>query len=389
MLPKDVLSIVSQELNLSLNKEAFYEASENEINAISNWLLSADSEEFPAVRKYVYYLKLMYETFWSIYTAFPKRERSEGKSEIEQDLVATNPDELIHLANYLYILDSYDVTGAVMECGCFKGFSSCCLSHVCAYLGRELILADSFEGLPANYKNDKNLQGHVYQEGELTGTLEEVQRHIELFGHPEVVTYIKGFYSDSLENWTKPIALLWLDVDLYDSAMDVLSQVFPSVNPNSMVFSHEIREHRVKNNQFVVQDGPAGAYHDFFTKRGVQYKAKWLNQCLGQIGLEPSICYGSGKFIETFRTHLRDSDLHYQYMRYHIRHIENIALERQNELEQLRHSLTKNQQTVEELEAALAEKDNYIRALLNGRVLKTILTLQNKTNSLLGNRKRL
>ena len=39
--------------------------------------------------------------------------------------------------------------GVVVECGCFLGGSTANLSLVCEVVGRELIVYDSFEGLPA------------------------------------------------------------------------------------------------------------------------------------------------------------------------------------------------------------------------------------------------
>lgn len=56
---------------------------------------------------------------------------------------------MIPIAIYLYYLKSNGVNGKVLECGVFKGGSTCCLSHICDYLDLELIAADSFEGLPA------------------------------------------------------------------------------------------------------------------------------------------------------------------------------------------------------------------------------------------------
>ena len=42
-----------------------------------------------------------------------------------------------------------EVPGAVVECGCFGGGSTANLSLVCDIVDRELIVCDSFEGMPA------------------------------------------------------------------------------------------------------------------------------------------------------------------------------------------------------------------------------------------------
>ena len=44
--------------------------------------------------------------------------------------------------------------GVVVECGCYLGGSTANLSLICQAVGRELIVYDSFEGLPAGDAND-------------------------------------------------------------------------------------------------------------------------------------------------------------------------------------------------------------------------------------------
>jgi hypothetical protein len=71
-----------------------------------------------------------------------------------------------HLAIAVKLLEiPREVEGAVVECGCFLGGSSANLSLACAIVGRELIVYDSFEGLPAPKGNDK------YARAENTGFL--------------------------------------------------------------------------------------------------------------------------------------------------------------------------------------------------------------------------
>ena len=74
---------------------------------------------------------------------------------------------MIPIAIYLYYLKSYGIQGKILECGVFKGGSTCCLSHICDYLGLELIAADSFEGLPTSVG--------YYGKGDFKGSLQEVK----------------------------------------------------------------------------------------------------------------------------------------------------------------------------------------------------------------------
>src|SRR3954447_7100877 len=62
------------------------------------------------------------------------------------------------------------VEGAVVECGCFLGGSTANLSLVCEIVGRELIVYDSFEGLPAPTPDDKYAKDN--QTGQLRADLE-------------------------------------------------------------------------------------------------------------------------------------------------------------------------------------------------------------------------
>src|ERR1041384_1165097 len=60
---------------------------------------------------------------------------------------ATSPK--VHLAMALKLLElPPEESGAVVECGTWKGGTAVNLSIVCKLTGRRLIICDSFEGLP-------------------------------------------------------------------------------------------------------------------------------------------------------------------------------------------------------------------------------------------------
>ena len=80
---------------------------------------------------------------------------------------------MMPVAIYLYYLQSWGVSGKVLECGVFKGGSTCCLNHICDYLGLELIAADSYEGLPDG--------DTFYGQGDFRGGLEEVRKNLKQF----------------------------------------------------------------------------------------------------------------------------------------------------------------------------------------------------------------
>jgi O-methyltransferase len=80
-----------------------------------------------------------------------------------------------------------DVPGVVVECGCFVGGTSTNLSLACALAGRELILYDSFEGLPAPAPGEKFAQ--LEFTGGLHGPVEVVRANIARTGNLGVCTF--------------------------------------------------------------------------------------------------------------------------------------------------------------------------------------------------------
>src|SRR5262249_25793785 len=118
-----------------------------------------------------------------------------------------------------------------VECGCFKGFSTCCLSHACAALGIRMDVFDSFAGLPPS-------EGSEYDAGDFAGSFEEVRDHLRAFGRLDVVDAHRGFFADTLPGYDETPLCIWMDVDLTSSAADVM-QLLPRLPVRSCVFTHE------------------------------------------------------------------------------------------------------------------------------------------------------
>lgn len=230
-----------------------------------------------AIRKYLHFIASFYSIFNEIYQYFPKRNpNSTHKDDVSA--IGTAPSELIYHAICLYCLDSWGVPGDVMECGTYKGFSACCLSGVCNYLGRRLIVADSFAGLPENSTDP------YYKKGDFCGQLEEVRANLEDFGRIEQVDFIQGFYESSLRGFNRPLCLLWMDVDLYESAMDILNNAYPLLSPGGALISHELFAERDFDNGLLKPTiGPSKALNAFFTERGLSYQAMPLENGSGLV----------------------------------------------------------------------------------------------------------
>lgn len=183
---------------------------------------------------------------------------------------------MISIAIYLYYLKSYGIQGKVLECGVFKGGSTCCLSHICDYLGLELIAADSFEGLPA--------QDGYYGKGDFKGGLQEVQNNMERLGKPEVVTYVKGWFDNSLQNFNQELMLIWIDVDLQQSVEDVLTNTFHCLTKNGAIFCDGLGKDRdFQDDHLVAGSSESAGLLNFFEKNHITHKARYSG--FGHMGL--------------------------------------------------------------------------------------------------------
>ena len=180
---------------------------------------------------YALYLRSMANAFYSIAEHFDRVNRLSTPTLKDSSAVASSPEEMLCIANHLYLLRSYGLAGNLVECGCFKGFSSCCLSQACAALSIHMDVFDSFAGLPASNSIE-------YEEGEFCGPIEEVEDNLRTFGKPEVVSLHKGFFSETLPSYDDPVLSIWMDVDLASSAADVM-QLLPRLPHASCVFTHE------------------------------------------------------------------------------------------------------------------------------------------------------
>ncbi len=265
---------------------------------LAAWLVSA-ARTLPAARRYLYFLKSSYEVFHAIEECFPR------SGEIVGGGIGTSPEELLHIANHLYLLEAAGVPGVLLECGCYKGFSTSCLSHACGFLGREMVVADSFRGLPET----KSAGEEGYRSGDFRGGREEVEGNVRLFGRIEQVRFVEGWFRDSLPGFPEPIALLWMDVDLYASACDVLDATWETLDGRAAIFSHEFLPEQIdKEGRIVQPNEPPGAIRAAFAAHGVPERAVHLAGWLARIDRPETVGVGSESLVRALLPTLRDLD---------------------------------------------------------------------------------
>jgi hypothetical protein len=217
--------------------------------------------------KFEFYIKTLYTIYNSILSAIQKKNPTAiGDDEYT---VATNPEEMLYIARYLYQVNNLSVPGDIMECGCFQGYSSCCLSWTTSYFSKKLIIADSFEGLPD--------VGHkTYKPHEYRGDFDIVRNNIDTYGVIENIEFMKGWYNTSLVGFSKKISLLWMDVDLKESTMDVLNNVYACLDERGIILSHEYKDN-------LETSEVCEAIQKFFFEKKIKIKIEKLHNHLGVI----------------------------------------------------------------------------------------------------------
>lgn len=132
--------------------------------------------------------------------------------------------------------------GCIVETGCYKGGSTAKFSLAAKIVNRELVVFDSFEGLPEhNEPHTKNIFGDpvTFTKGEYCGTLNEVRTNVSQYGKIEVCRFIKGWFEKTLTHFNESIAALYLDVDLVSSVRTCLKYLYPLLEPGAVLYSHD------------------------------------------------------------------------------------------------------------------------------------------------------
>lgn len=130
-----------------------------------------------------------------------------------------------------------DVPGVVVECGCFLGGASTNLSVACALAGRQLIIYDSFAGLPPPAEGEHF--GLPENTGGLQGPLEVVRANISRTGELGVCVFRKGYFENTLPEHREPIVLAFIDVDYEASLHDCIVNLWPHLVPGGFLFLDE------------------------------------------------------------------------------------------------------------------------------------------------------
>ena len=152
--------------------------------------------------------------------------------------VATGTTYKAHLAMAVKLLEiPREVEGAVVECGCYLGGSTANLSLVCDIVGRDLIVYDSFEGLPEAEPTDQFARPEI--RGAFRAELDTVKANVARLGVIERCKFRKGWFRDTLPAHTEPVVLCFLDVDFQASLHTCVLNLWPHLTEKGWMFVDE------------------------------------------------------------------------------------------------------------------------------------------------------
>ncbi|NLV55717.1 MAG: hypothetical protein GXY13_08920 [Acidimicrobiales bacterium] len=152
--------------------------------------------------------------------------------------VETGTSARVHLAMAARILEiPPDVEGVIVEAGSWKGGTTANLSLIADLAGRDLIVYDSFEGLPEPAEGDR--WASPLGQGAFHGGLDEVKANVAAHGAIERCEFRKGWFSDTLGDHTEPIVAMFLDVDHQASIHQCLLGLWPHLWDRGYTFVDE------------------------------------------------------------------------------------------------------------------------------------------------------
>ena len=132
--------------------------------------------------------------------------------------------------------------GVVVEAGCFKGSSTAKFSLAAALAGRDLVVFDSFQGIPEHAEpHDRDIFGGKagFAPGDYRGSLEEARANVARWGSAESCRFVPGWFEDTLSGFGEEVSAVYLDVDLASSTRTCLRYLYPLLRPGGVLLSQD------------------------------------------------------------------------------------------------------------------------------------------------------
>jgi O-methyltransferase len=143
------------------------------------------------------------------------------------------PSQIMHICRALCALPHVPA-GIVVEAGCWQGGSSCKLSILCEYLGYQLYIYDSFQGV------EPIKEGAYDYSGQYASTEQILRHNLSQYGVIGVCEIYRGWFSETLaKGVTAPICAAYIDCDLAKGTYEALQGILPSLVDGGAIFSQD------------------------------------------------------------------------------------------------------------------------------------------------------
>ena len=132
-------------------------------------------------------------------------------------------------------MNSDRVPGAFVELGVYKGDSAAVLHAMDP--GRPLHLFDTFSGFPAGDLLVESGEAATYTPDNFADTsVDSVLKNIS--GNHNVIMH-QGYFPDTVSGFASPVALVNMDLDLYNPTKAGLEFFYPLLSPGGIIFIHD------------------------------------------------------------------------------------------------------------------------------------------------------
>jgi Macrocin-O-methyltransferase (TylF). len=149
-----------------------------------------------------------------------------------------------------------DISGDVVEFGCYLGTTSVFLARDLSETKRQLWLYDSFEGLPEKDSVDQNALGIDFKAGELSATRRQLMQNLQKAKpYQTEIRVKKAWFSDlTADDLPEEIAFAFLDGDFYQSIRRPLELIWPRLATNAIVVVDDYQNEALPGAQRAVDE---------------------------------------------------------------------------------------------------------------------------------------
>jgi len=132
----------------------------------------------------------------------------------------------------------------LVEAGSYCGATSCTLSIAAKILNKQLIIYDSFFGLPDDDDKELKIYNHLrikgfYSKGMYSGSKKIVESNLKEFGEYHQCIFREGLFEKTMPNHSEKICFLFLDVDLKSSTKTAITYLWKHVLDNHYIFTDD------------------------------------------------------------------------------------------------------------------------------------------------------